>query len=261
MKNNFHTHTCRCKHAGGSERDYLNYAINLNVPIIGFSDHAPYPDDRFGLRMDFSELKDYLDEINLLKVEQEQKKEIIVMSGLEIEYDPREDEYYNELLNEYKFDYLLLGQHFYILPDGTAQNVYGLTSTQQYIEYAISLRDAMKSGFFKVIAHPDLIFLNDMPWDENCVKACEIIAEGAQKYDCILEFNANGFRRGKTLFCDGERYQYPHKKFWDIVSTKNIRTIIGSDCHSPEQIFDDKVVLADKITKEWNLQVIDNIFE
>ena len=53
MRTNFHTHTYRCKHAGGTEQDYVLAAINQEVSILGFSDHAPYPDDRFGLRMDF----------------------------------------------------------------------------------------------------------------------------------------------------------------------------------------------------------------
>ena len=52
MRSNFHTY--RCKHAGGTEQDYVLAAINQEVSILGFSDHAPYPDDRFGLRMDFS---------------------------------------------------------------------------------------------------------------------------------------------------------------------------------------------------------------
>ena len=59
-KVNFHTHTYRCKHAIGSEKDYVIEAINKNLTTLGFSDHGPYPDDRFGYRMEYSELKNYI---------------------------------------------------------------------------------------------------------------------------------------------------------------------------------------------------------
>ena len=260
MNNNFHTHTYRCKHAGGSERDYLSCAIEKGLSILGFSDHAPYPDDRFGLRMDFCELQDYLDQVNLLKKEQVALKEIIVKSGLEIEYDPRESAYYKKLLEEYGFDYLLMGQHFYITPQGTAQNVYELTSTDQYLLYAQSLVDAMASGFFSAFAHPDLIFINNFTWDENCQKACEIIVQGAVKHHTILEFNANGIRRGKSIFIDGERYPYPHDKFWYLVAASQVPTIISSDCHSPNQVWDETMISAHQIAKELGLNIVDTIF-
>lgn len=37
------------------------------MTILGFSDHAPYPDNRFGLRMQYEELDDYLQTIKNLK--------------------------------------------------------------------------------------------------------------------------------------------------------------------------------------------------
>jgi len=39
---NFHTHTWRCNHAGGTERQYVEKALEAGLWILGFSDHAPY---------------------------------------------------------------------------------------------------------------------------------------------------------------------------------------------------------------------------
>ena len=42
---NYHTHTWRCRHADGTEREYVEKAIESGLKILGFSDHTPqvYP--------------------------------------------------------------------------------------------------------------------------------------------------------------------------------------------------------------------------
>ena len=40
---NYHTHTIRCKHAVGEEREYIEAAISEDFKILGFSDHTPQP--------------------------------------------------------------------------------------------------------------------------------------------------------------------------------------------------------------------------
>ena len=42
---NYHTHTWRCMHATGTEREYIENAIRGGLKILGFSDHTPmkYP--------------------------------------------------------------------------------------------------------------------------------------------------------------------------------------------------------------------------
>ena len=40
---NFHTHTPRCHHAKGSEREYIEQAIANGFTTLGFSDHVPQP--------------------------------------------------------------------------------------------------------------------------------------------------------------------------------------------------------------------------
>ena len=56
---NYHTHTIRCNHAKGTEREYIEQAIKEGFKILGFSDHVPqpYPEDFYSwLRMRMSEL-------------------------------------------------------------------------------------------------------------------------------------------------------------------------------------------------------------
>ena len=42
-KVNYHTHTARCMHADGADRDYLESALKSGFETIGFSDHSPWP--------------------------------------------------------------------------------------------------------------------------------------------------------------------------------------------------------------------------
>lgn len=258
MRTNFHTHTNRCGHAVGTELDYVNEAIKKGLSILGFSDHGPFLDNRYGFRMDYTYLQSYIETVNELKISK--KDEITIYLGLEIEYDPREKRYYEKLLKEYKVDYLVLAQHLYITENGQAIGICSATDTSQYIDYANSIVAGMHSGFFKFVAHPDLMFINNFAWDENCEKACDIIISAAEANNYILEFNANGFRRGINEFVDGSRLQYPHKKFWDKVAQTQTRVIIGSDCHNQEQVWDQVMENAHTIAHEWNLNIIENIF-
>lgn len=156
-KTNFHTHTTRCLHAGGADTEYVEAAIEAGMSILGFSDHAPYPDNRFGLRMQYEELDEYIESIKRLKNKFSDQIEIRV--GLEIEYDSEKSTYYEQLLNEKSVEYLVLGQHIYVGPNKEFINIYSLEKTEQYVEYAKSLKEAAKTGYFAFIAHPDVPYV------------------------------------------------------------------------------------------------------
>ena len=112
MLTNFHTHTKRCLHAYGTEEDYIKAAVSEGLVMLGFSDHAPFPDYDFGMRMPYSELDDYISTLDILK--EKYKNKIKLFRGLEIEYHAKYLDYYHSLLDEKGFDYLALGQHIYI---------------------------------------------------------------------------------------------------------------------------------------------------
>ena len=42
LTTNFHTHTTRCNHAAGEDRQYVEEAIKGGLKVLGFSDHSPY---------------------------------------------------------------------------------------------------------------------------------------------------------------------------------------------------------------------------
>ena len=68
IKRNYHTHTYRCGHAIGTDEEYVKAAIESGIKILGFSDHAPWPNvDNRSHRMSMDMLDDYIESINSLK--------------------------------------------------------------------------------------------------------------------------------------------------------------------------------------------------
>lgn len=255
IKTNFHTHVQRCRHAGGTEEDFVKTAISLGLSQLGFSDHGPFPDKDFGMRMPFCELREYLDELNALTVKYQ--ADIIIWKGLEIEYLPEYRNYYEELLTTWHFDYLLMGEHFYKDSEGNNANIYGpLPSTEHFLFYARSIAEGMKSGYFKAVAHPDLYMLNHFAWDKNCEEAADIIINTAVATDTVLEYNANGFRRKPEDFPDGFRHPYPHDAFWKMAAQAPVRVMVGSDCHNTPSLWDDTVELAYERLRAYGIEPI-----
>ncbi len=259
MISNIHTHTYRCMHAVGTEKDYVEAAVKAEMKMLGFSDHGPFPDKDFGLRMKFGELEDYISEIGRLK--EMYADTLKIFSGLEIEFHAEYIDYYKQLTSEYGLDYLLLGEHMYTTSDGSVKNIFFAEKTDDYIEYAENISYAAETGLFHAIAHPDLMFINELAWDKNCEKACDIILSAAEKYDIPLEFNANGIRRGIMTFPDEQRFPYPHDGFWRNLCGSRQRVFIGADCHIPEQLNDSAIMLAQQMCKGLKLNLIDNILE
>ena len=253
LKSNFHTHTKRCCHAFGVEVDYAKEAYDKGLSVLGFSDHAPFKDVDYGYRMQFSELPKY---ISAVQTERERYAgKMRILTGLEIEYLPKYCEYYEWLLNDMKLDYLALGEHFFNT-NGRFCSIFGSESTNEYIPYAKAISEALKTGYFSVLVHPDIMFMNCFAWDKNCDKACEIIVDAAMLTNTPVEYNANGIRRGQQDYPDGRRDPYPHPKFWAMAKDAGLETLIGSDAHSPEQVYDESMELAVKRAKDFGLDII-----
>ncbi len=255
MRTNYHTHTKRCLHAFGTEEDYISSALNAGVSVLGFSDHAPFPDVDYGYRMPYSELREYFAAVDRLR--EERADDIIIKKSLEIEYLPQYVEYYERLLEIEKVDYLLLGEHFYINGAGEFHNITQATGTEAYLDYAKAIAAALETGYFRMLAHPDLFTINKLAWDRNCDAATDIILSAAVKAGTVLEFNANGYRRGIHDYPDGRRHMYPHEKFWAAAKGTDLHVMVGSDCHEPYQVWDECMDRAVDYLKERGITPIE----
>lgn len=229
-KANYHTHTTRCKHAEGEEREYVEKAIEAGYHILGFSDHAPYVwgyDHVSPIRMEMHELEGYVRTIEKLK--EEYKKDITIYTGLEIEYFPGQFETTIEKIKQFSLDYMLLGQHY--LTTEMRERYVGRrweddVAVQTYIEH---LKDALSTGYFLYVAHPDIIHYigDEMIRDEYFSQIAGLL----KKYDMPIEVNVNGYRAG---------IQYPNPRFVEIGVANGNDFIIGVDAHKPNELLDYK---------------------
>ncbi len=261
MKSNYHTHTYLCNHATGNVEDYVKEAIKHNLEVIGISEHVPYPvdmfeycDDEFSRktiyrgRMKFDEIDKYLNDI-----EDCQKKygdRIKILKAYESEYIYGKDEYYKYLLE--RVDYLILGQHYIYKEENgmkTHSSSFTITSKHEVDLYKKQAITGLKTGLFRIFAHPDLCFRKFNEFNDHLRKNAVEIIEAAISEGVILEYNGNGLRDSNG---------YPHEEFWKIVAEyKDAKVMINSDCHEPEELNDETISVAANNLKRLGIKYID----
>ena len=224
---NYHTHTWRCHHASGQEREYVEQAIRSGLKILGFSDHAPVPFRNYEstVRMLPSQLEDYVSTLSALK--EEYRHDIEIHIGLEAEYYPDLFDEQMEMFSAYPIEYLLLGQHF-------LENEYDdpfycgkrTDSPDRLHRYCSQCIEALKTGKFLYFAHPDLLFFTgaDAVYEKEMTRLCRFCRER----DIPVEMNLLGIIRNR---------HYPNPLFWKIAAREGNRVVLGSDAHQPEGVF------------------------
>ncbi|MBQ7368242.1 MAG: histidinol-phosphatase [Clostridia bacterium] len=227
MLYNYHTHTARCNHALGNDREYVEQAIAGGMKTLGFSDHAPYlfPDNTPSLhRMRTDELFAYAVSIRALAKEYE--KDIRILCGFELEYYPDYHAEEMKFLSQIQPDYLILGQHFIgneysFIPSsrGLAGNDLGLIA---YVSQAIA---GLATGDFLYLAHPDIAGTNFS--DETFEREYRRLCVAAKKFGVPLEINLLGVR--------GKRH-YPCERFFRIAAEVGNDVVLGADAHDPKDV-------------------------
>ncbi len=195
MKVNYHTHTTRCNHAVGSEREYVESAIKGGIKELGFADHTPWPYPNYvsPTRMSVAELDDYVNTV--LSLKKEYKDKINILLGLEVEYFPKYLDFLYEMKEKYPIDYYILGNHFYETDEvDRVATYYGNNCNQDEMmdKYCETTIEAMKTGLFCYVAHPDLFMRGRKVFDEKAIEVTRKICEAAVKYDIPLEYNLEG---------------------------------------------------------------------
>lgn len=245
---NYHTHTARCGHAIGEDRDYIESAIRAGLKTLGFSDHVPVPFDGgfvSPIRMGVSELADYCESLSLLK--QEYSRDIEILIGFEMEYYPAYFERTIRLLSDYPVDYLILGQHYLENEAGALRTTRPTDRDEDVIRYVDQCIAGMQTGRFTYIAHPDTLNFTGNPalYRHQMKRLCR----HAMEADVPLELNLTGMR---------EPYIYPHEPFFRIAAEVGNPVILGFDAHEPSAVTrSDTVRAGEQLAKKCGLTLID----
>ena len=249
MLANYHMHTWRCNHATGTEREYIEQAID-HYQIIGFSDHTPQPFkngfvDKDKMRMD--QLEDYV--TTILKLKEEYKDQIEIHIGLEVEYYPALFQELMDYVAKFPIEYMILGQHWL----GNRVNEpssFAPTEDPAILEkYVRQCIEAMHKGKFLYFAHPDVInFIgNDEVYDYWMQKLCQ----AANEKKVPLEINFLGIRGNRN---------YPNEKFWKIAGEEKCKVIFGADAHRKEDVWDPaKKKKGEELVRKYHLQKINEL--
>lgn len=248
----YHTHTSRCGHASGKDEDYVLNAIKIGIKRFGFSDHIMLPGIKQShSRGDFSLLADYL--TSTRKLQEKYQGKIVIKVGFEAEYADRFVDYYKDLLNLGKIDYLILGQHFDFDKSDNPQYIKQYKNNiNELYNYSDKLIKGMQSGLFKHVAHPDLFVTMFMKWNEHCEKVTRAICEEAVKLDMPLEINIHA----KRYWNNNSGYMvYPEEKFWEVASQYPIKVIVGYDAHNPLE-FDNRLDLVIELIEKFKLHYL-----
>ncbi|MBQ9673366.1 MAG: histidinol-phosphatase [Ruminococcus sp.] len=226
---NLHTHTVRCNHAVGEDREYVENAIKAGISVLGFSDHCPqfFPDtdyySYFRMRPELAE--DYVNSVRQLQ--KEYASDIKILLGFETEYYPKTYRRFMEFIKPLELDYLIMGQHF--IGNEYDQNSYYSAYenrdelfVKRYVDQVI---EGIDKGVFTYIAHPDIVNYkgNVDYYNKQMAKLCKY----AKKLKIPLEYNILGYVNKKC---------YPNPLFWKIASEVGNRVVLGFDAHNPKAL-------------------------
>lgn len=249
MYANYHTHTYRCQHAEGEDKEYVEAAICAGIKILGFSDHCPWiynSDFVSGIRMSPDEVDNYCHSLETLR--KEYKDDIQIYIGFESEYLPELIDKQDTFLKDYPIDYMILGQHFM---DNEASPYMGTETLDENIlkKYVDLVIEGMESGRYLYLAHPDLI--NYVGPEEIYAKHILRLCEYLKLHDIPVEINMLGQYQGR---------HYPRKSFLKLAQQAGNSAIIGVDAHTPSHlkntdVYNECVTLA----KQYHLELVDKM--
>lgn len=233
-KANYHTHTKRCRHAKGEDREYIEKAIEAGYEILGFSDHAPMLFDNgyvSPVRMAMSELEEYVSTLEHLRKEYE--NDIKIFIGLEMEYWPSLFEASIKYYQNYPLDYMILGQHH--INDESSENKVEIASgsEEELQNYVKRVTEAIDTGYFMYFAHPDIFNFvgEEAVYDRHMNR---LIAD-CKEHGIPLEINCLGYRaRNRAV----RPKPYPRAHFVELAAKQGCDFIVGVDAHRPENLMD-----------------------
>jgi len=190
------------------------------------------------------ELKNYVQAVQ--DVQKTYGDKLQIHLGLEVEYYPAIFGELLSVLQDHGIEYLLLGQHWNGNEEGEPYNGRPTDSERQLKAYCHQVMDAMQTGLFTYIAHPDI--LNFVGSNRAYKRHIRKLCQEAKSCNIPLELNLLGLQ--------GQRH-YPSPRFWEIAAEEGCDVILGVDAHSPQAMnHPESVQKGLALAKEFGLNVL-----
>ena len=255
-----------CDHAEGTLRAILDAAVRFGYYTFGVSEHAPrlgepyLYDKEKELGWTVAKITDDFDRYTLAlpALVEEYADRLTILRGFEAEIVPPDR--YAQIMRGYReqtlpngspaFDYMVGSVHFINgysidgpreLFDKAVESCGGIVELmEEYYRQVARMVEALRP---EVVGHFDLIELNYFQhWEEagydayalergSLVAAALTALDAIKAYDCILDLNTAGWRKGLGR-------PYPRAEWVECAQQKGIPFCFGDDSHRVEQVGD-----------------------
>ena len=234
----FHVHE---RHSGDAKEAtveaYCLAAEARGIDEIGFATHLIIagPETRYGISPEL--IPEYFKEIESAQASTRVKLRI----GLEVDYFPDEVRLLDSLLDEYPYDFILGSIHYVASYDIGTREGFASFMAGRRIEEALDTyygywREAVESGLFDVMAHPDYfrrpmrVINETLPCFNEYGSAVFKAIDSLKNCGVGVEVNTSGYRHGVND-C------YPILGMMRAFNKAGIETVtVGSDSHKVEQL-------------------------
>ena len=228
----YHTHTPLCRHATGNPTELAAQALRLGLKEMGFSDHAPMPQDNFDdWRMRAADLDQYV-----AAVEQARRDHptLVIKLALEVDYLPGCEDWVRDLAARYPWDYFIGSVH-YVSDSWAIDNPAeiarwkGREPIEVWTAYFERLTMAAESGLFDIIGHADLCKKFAFYPRQDCTPLFTRFLKTVKQHGLAIEINTAGLRKDCHEI-------YPSPRIVQIAAQFGVPICFGSDAHAPNEV-------------------------
>ncbi|CAH2213007.1 histidinol-phosphatase HisJ family protein [Tepidibacter aestuarii] len=231
-----HIHTDYSPDCKAKMEDIVIQAVELGLKKIIFTDHVDYdsPDELFGGEIDYNE---YMKEIKYLR---DKYKEIEILMGVEIGYQPHLNNKLDKFIKSYPFDFVICSMHSCDGLDLYNGDFFkGKTQRQSYMNYFESIKRCIENyDNYDVYGHLDYIvrygnFDNKELKYEDFKKIIDEILGLIIEKGKGIEVNTAGFRYNlKTTHPNIDILRRYIEMGGKVIT-------LGSDAHRPNELCSD----------------------
>jgi histidinol-phosphatase (PHP family) len=222
---------------GATVEGYCRVAEERGIDEIGFATHLIItgPDTDYSIPPEY--IAEYIEEVDTAQA----STDVRLRTGLEVDYFPEEAKRLEMLLDEYTFDFVLGSLHYIHGHDigsrrGTISFFSGKKIDAALDDYYGVWGEAVESGLFDVMAHPDyfrkyihLVYAESPVFEEYGSQIYKAF-DSLRSCGVGVEVNSSGYRHG-IEDC------FPSLGFMKAAREAGVETVtIGSDCHSVENL-------------------------
>ena len=226
-RTDYHIHTTFSDGKAAPE-EYIAAAVAAGMSELGFSEHLSLFKEDQEWCMNPGNVATYIEYVDKLK---RNTKEILIKTGLEVDFIPGKETEIGLFLDRYDLDYRIGSVHY--LGEKTVdlgpEFYEGKNYDNLFESYFENVTGAVSSQLFDMIGHLDLIRIFGYKPISDPEPYYRKLAKLMKKYDVAFELNTNGRNRPLADF-------YPDRRYLRIFSEEKVPVCVNSDAHLPARV-------------------------